>query len=186
MPLSPGTHVGPYEITAAVGAGGMGEVYRARDTNLNRQVAIKVLPAAFAQNADGVARLRREAQVLASLNHPHIASIYGLEAADGALALVLEFVDGDDFAQRLARGAFVAEALGYARQIVDPRGRARKSIVHRDLKPNIKVTPRAPSGARLGLARRMAATRPPGATVPVADTHDSRHGGRRDPRHRGI
>jgi Tol biopolymer transport system component len=144
MPLSPGTHVGPYEITAAVGAGGMGEVYRARDTNLNRQVAIKVLPAAFAQNADGVARLRREAQVLASLNHPHIASIYGLEATDGALALVLEFVDGDDLAERLARGAIpVPEAVGYATQIVDALEAAHeKNIVHRDLKPaNIKVTP---------------------------------------------
>jgi serine/threonine protein kinase len=113
MHLKPGTQMGPYEITAAVGAGGMGEVYRARDTNLNRQVAIKVLPAAFAQNADGVARLRREAQVLASLNHPHIASIYGLETAECVLALVLEFVDGDDLAQRLARGAIrVREALG--------------------------------------------------------------------------
>jgi eukaryotic-like serine/threonine-protein kinase len=144
VPLSSGTRIGPYEITAAVGAGGMGEVYRARDTNLNRQVAIKVLPAAFAQDTDGVARLRREAQVLASLNHPHIASIYGLEAADGTLALALEFVEGDDLAQRLARGAIpMDEAVGYARQIVDALEAAHeKSIVHRDLKPaNIKVTP---------------------------------------------
>ncbi len=144
MPLSPGTHIGPYEITAAIGAGGMGEVYRALDSNLNRHVAIKVLPAAFAQNADGVARLRREAQVLASLNHPHIASIYGLEAADGALALVLEFVEGDDLAHRLAQGPIpVTEAIGYARQILDALEAAHeKSIVHRDLKPaNIKVTP---------------------------------------------
>ncbi|MGI0150100.1 MAG: protein kinase domain-containing protein, partial [Thermoplasmata archaeon] len=106
MALSPGTRIGPYEITGAVGAGGMGEVYRARDTKLNRDAAIKVLSAAFADDADRVARLRREAQVLASLNHPHIASIYGLEEAKGTLAL--------------ARGAIpVDEAIAYAKQVVD-------------------------------------------------------------------
>jgi eukaryotic-like serine/threonine-protein kinase len=143
MALGPGTRIGPYEIIAAVGAGGMGEVYRARDTNLNRHVAIKVLPAAFALDAEGVARLRREAQVLASLNHPNIASIYGLEATEGTLALALEFVEGEDLAQRLGRGAVpVNEAIGYARQIVDALEAAHeKNIVHRDLKPaNIKVT----------------------------------------------
>jgi Tol biopolymer transport system component len=143
VPLSPGTRIGPYEITGAVGAGGMGEVYRARDTRLNRDAAIKVLPAAFAQNAENVARLRREAQVLASLNHPHIASIYGLEDTNGTLALALEFVEGDDLAQRLARGAIpMDEAIGYTCQIVDALEAAHeKNIVHRDLKPaNIKVT----------------------------------------------
>src|SRR5574341_619973 len=113
--LLPGARLGPYEITGAIGAGGMGEVYRARDTKLNRDAAIKVLPAAFVQHEGGVTRLRREAQVLASLNHPHIASIYGLEETDGALALALEFVEGDDLARRLARGAIpVDEAIGYA------------------------------------------------------------------------
>jgi len=143
MPLSPGTRIGPYEITSALGAGGMGEVYRARDTKLNRDAAIKVLPAAFAQDESGVARLRREAQVLASLNHPHVASIYGLEETDGALALALELVEGYDLAERLARGAIpVDEAIGYARQLVDGLEAAHeKGIVHRDLKPaNIKVT----------------------------------------------
>ena len=143
MPLCSGTRIGAYEIVAAVGAGGMGEVYRARDTNLNRDAAIKVLPAAFAQDANGVARLRREALVLASLNHPHIASIHGLEETNGVLALALEFVEGDDLAMRLERGAIpVEEAIAYARQIVDALEAAHeKGIVHRDLKPaNIKVT----------------------------------------------
>ena len=143
MPLSPGTRIGPYEITGAIGAGGMGEVYRAHDTKLNRDAAIKVLPAAFAQEESGVARLRREAQVLASLNHPHVASIYGLEETSGALALALELVEGEDLAERLARGPIpVEEAIGYARQLVDGLEAAHeKGIVHRDLKPaNIKVT----------------------------------------------
>jgi eukaryotic-like serine/threonine-protein kinase len=143
MPLEPGRRIGSYEITGAIGAGGMGEVYRARDTKLNRDAAIKVLPAAFAQEEGGVARLRREAQLLASLNHPHIASIYGLEETSGALALALELVEGEDLAQRLVRGAIpVEEAVGYARQLVDGLEAAHeKGIVHRDLKPaNIKVT----------------------------------------------
>ena len=143
MALTSGTRIGAYEIVGAVGAGGMGEVYRARDTKLNRDAAIKVLPAAFARDANGVARLRREAQVLASLNHPHIASIHGLEETNGMLALALEFVEGDDLAMRLARGAIpVEEAIAYARQIVDALEAAHeKGIVHRDLKPaNIKVT----------------------------------------------
>ena len=143
MPLTTGTRIGPYEIACALGAGGMGEVYRARDTKLNRDAAIKVLPAAFARDASGVARLRREAQVLASLNHPHIASIHGLEETNGMLALALEFVEGDDLAMRLARGAIpVEEAIAYAKQIVDALEAAHeKGIVHRDLKPaNIKVT----------------------------------------------
>ncbi len=143
MSLSPGKRIGPYEVTGAIGAGGMGEVYRARDTKLNRDAAIKVLPAAFGQDADRVARLRREAQVLASLNHPHIASIYGLEETNDALALALELVEGDDLGRRLAHGAIpVDEAVAYAKQVVDGLEAAHeKGIVHRDLKPaNIKVT----------------------------------------------
>ena len=143
MSLNPGTRIGPYEIVGALGAGGMGEVYRARDTKLNRDAAIKVLPETFARDADGVARLRREAQVLASLNHPHIASIYGLEETEGALALALELVEGEDLAQRLERGAIpVDEAIAFAKQIVEGLEAAHeKGIVHRDLKPaNIKLT----------------------------------------------
>jgi Tol biopolymer transport system component len=143
MTLRPGTQIGPYEITAALGAGGMGEVYRAHDTKLDRDVAIKVLPETFGQDPDAVARLRREAHVLASLNHPHIASIYGLEERDDILALALELVEGEDLAQRLERGAIpVDEAIGLARQIVDGLDAAHeKGIVHRDLKPsNVKLT----------------------------------------------
>ena len=144
MPLSRGAHLGPYEITAAIGAGGMGEVFRARDTQLGRDVAIKVLPAAFAQDHERVARFKREAQLLASLNHPNIAAIYGLEEAAGAVALVLELVEGEDLAQRLKSGAIPeAEAVAIARQIADALQEAHeRGIVHRDLKPaNIKVTP---------------------------------------------
>jgi serine/threonine protein kinase/Tol biopolymer transport system component len=143
MTLSPGTRIGPYEVVGAVGTGGMGEVYRARDTKLNREAAIKVLPDTFAQDADGVARLRREAQVLASLNHPNIASIYGLEETDQTLALALELVEGEDLAQRLERGPVpVEETIACARQIVGGLEAAHeKGIVHRDLKPaNIKLT----------------------------------------------
>ncbi|HSC29598.1 MAG TPA: protein kinase [Vicinamibacterales bacterium] len=104
MPLAPGARLGPYEVVAAIGEGGMGEVYRAHDTNLHRDVAIKVLPAAFAQDPERVARFRREAQVLAALNHPHIAVIYGLEESDGTLALAIELVEGEDLAARRAHG----------------------------------------------------------------------------------
>src|SRR3979409_1668513 len=104
MPLSAGTRLGPYEILGALGAGGMGEVYRARDTTLNRDVAIKVLPESFANDPERLARFQREAQVLASLNHPHIAHVHGLEQCGGVRALVMELVEGQDLAQRIARG----------------------------------------------------------------------------------
>src|SRR6516225_6991905 len=100
--LSPGTKLGPYEVVAALGAGGMGEVYRARDTKLNRDVALKVLPEEFARNAERMARFQREAQVLASLNHPNIATIYGLEESNGNCALVMELVEGPTLAERIA------------------------------------------------------------------------------------
>src|ERR1700730_1098874 len=102
MTLAAGTPLGPYEILTLIGAGGMGEVYRARDTKLGRDVALKILPSEFTHDPDRVARFKREAQVLASLNHPHIAAIYGLEAATGSQFLVLELVDGDTLAQRIA------------------------------------------------------------------------------------
>jgi Tol biopolymer transport system component len=143
MSFASGTRIGPYEVVTAIGAGGMGEVLRARDTKLGREVAIKVLPAAFAQDAERVARFRREAQILASLNHPNIAAIYGLEEAEGVLALAMELVEGEDLAQRLKRGAIpVDEALLIAKQIAEALEEAHeKGIVHRDLKPaNVKVT----------------------------------------------
>src|SRR5258708_4769211 len=122
----------------------MGQVYRARDTKLDRDVAIKILPEAFAHDADRLARFQREAKTLASLNHPHIAAIYGLEGSGGMTALVMELVEGDDLSQRIARGAIpLDEALPIARQIADALDAAHEQgIIHRDLKPaNIKVRP---------------------------------------------
>ena len=116
MPLSAGTRLGPYEITGPLGAGGMGEVYRAHDSRLNRDVAIKTLPAALADDANRMARLQREAQVLASLSHPNIASIFGLEEAGGVRALVMELVEGPTLAERIAAGPIpLEEALVLAR-----------------------------------------------------------------------
>jgi eukaryotic-like serine/threonine-protein kinase len=144
MPLSAGTRLGSYEILSALEAGGMGEVYRARDTRLDRDVAIKILPEAFVADAERVARFQREAKVLASLNHPHIAAIYGLETADGVKALMMELVEGEDLAQRLVRGAIpLDEALPIAKQIAEALEAAHEQgIIHRDLKPaNIKLRP---------------------------------------------
>ena len=142
MSLDPGTRLGPYEILALLGAGGMGEVYRARDMTLGRSVAIKILPAAVATDADRLARFAREATTLASLNHPHIAQVYGFERAGDTRALVMELVEGEDLAQRLTRGAIpLDEALPIARQIAEALEAAHDAgIVHRDLKPaNIKL-----------------------------------------------
>ncbi len=161
MSLTAGTRLGPYEVVSAIGAGGMGEVYRAKDTNLNRDVAIKVLPESFALDADRVARFKREAQVLASLNHPNIAAIYGIEmpektsgvfsagrgpekTPDVFSALVMELVEGEDLSAHIGRGALpLSEALPIAKQIADALEAAHEQgIVHRDLKPaNIKVRP---------------------------------------------
>src|SRR5580704_6630357 len=144
MPVAPGTRLGPYEIGAALGAGGMGEVYRARDTKLGRGVALKVLPAIFATDPERMARFRREAQVLASLNHPHIGAIYGLEDSGSVHALVMELVEGPTLADRIAPGAIsLDEVLQIAREIADALEAAHeRGIIHRDLKPaNIKITP---------------------------------------------
>jgi len=163
LALIPGTRLGPYEVLAAIGAGGMGEVYRARDTRLGREVAVKILPPSFAVDPERLARFEREARVLASLNHPNIGAIYGVEDLDGVRALVLELVEGETLAARLkprapaersavadgargfsrAVGLAVPEALEIARQIADALEAAHdKGIVHRDLKPaNIKITP---------------------------------------------
>ena len=137
MSLAPGARLGSYEILSAIGAGGMGEVYRARDTRLGRDVAIKILPEHFADDTDRVARFQREAQVLASLNHPHIAQIYGIEQRPSGSALVLELVDGPTLADRIAQGPLpVDEALGIAVQIAEALDAAHEhGIIHRDLKP---------------------------------------------------
>ena len=141
MPLATGTRLGCYEITSAIGAGGMGEVYKARDTKLNRDVAIKVLLAAVATDPERLARFSREAQVLASLNHTNIGAIYGLEAGD-VTGLVMELVDGPTLAERIAEGRLpLGEALAIAAQIAEALEAAHEpGIVHRDLKPaNVKV-----------------------------------------------
>src|SRR5262245_17315185 len=144
MSLGPGTRLGPYEIVSALGAGGMGEVYRARDTKLGRDVALKVLPESFAADPDRIARMHREAQVLAAINHPNIAAIYGFEDTGNVHALVLEFVDGATLADRIARGPIpLDETLPIAKQIAEALEAAHEQgIIHRDLKPaNIKVRP---------------------------------------------
>jgi serine/threonine protein kinase/Tol biopolymer transport system component len=143
MRMSEGTRFGFYEIVALLGAGGMGEVYRAKDTKLGRDVALKILPASFTNDPERVARFLREAQVLASLDHPHIAQIYGLEEANDTHFLVLELVDGESLDKRIGRGPIpVDEALGIAKQIAEALEAAHeKGIVHRDLKPaNIALT----------------------------------------------
>ena len=142
MPLNPGTRIGPYEVTGPLGAGGMGEVYRARDSRLGRDVAIKVLPDLFSGDPDRLARFEREAHLLASLQHPRIAVVYGVEEMRGQRALVMELVEGETLADRLAQGPLpVDDAIGIARQIADALEAAHeKGIVHRDLKPaNIKL-----------------------------------------------
>src|SRR4029079_12697059 len=144
MGLSPGTRLGSYEIVAPLGAGGIGEVYRARDTKLNRDVALKFLLPAVANDPDQLARFTREAHVLASLNHPHIAHIHGLEDSEGVRALVMELVEGLTLADRLSTGPFpIDDALNVARQVTEALAAAHEQgIVHRDLKPsNIKLRP---------------------------------------------
>ena len=143
MSLTPGNRIGPYEILAPIGAGGMGEVYRARDTKLGRDVAIKVLPESFAQNEERLARFEREARLLASLNHPNIATLYGFEQSDGVHFLAMELADGDTLAERLRHGPIPAEdALPIFKQIAEALEAAHeKEIIHRDLKPaNITVS----------------------------------------------
>ncbi len=142
MSLTLGTTLGPYSVTAKIGEGGMGEVYRARDTTLDRDVAIKVLPDAFASDPERLARFEREAKVLASLNHPNIGAIYGLEKSGDTRALVLELVEGPTLADRIKRGPIpLDEALPIAKQIAEALEAAHEAgVIHRDLKPaNIKV-----------------------------------------------
>jgi serine/threonine protein kinase/Tol biopolymer transport system component len=144
MPLTPGTRLGPYVIEALLGAGGMGEVYRARDTKLGREVALKVLPETVEKDPERIARFEREAKSLAALNHPHIATLFGMERDASRHVLVMELVEGETLAEQIARGALpVAEALAIARQIAEALEAAHeRGIVHRDLKPaNVKVTP---------------------------------------------
>src|ERR1700693_5555708 len=144
MALTPGTRLGSYEVLAQIGAGGMGEVYQAHDTKLGRDVAIKVLPEAFAHDPGRLSRFQREAKMLASLNHPNIATIHGLEQSGDTSYLVMELVSGETLAERVKAGAVpIEEALTIAKQIAEALEAAHeKGIIHRDLKPaNVKVTP---------------------------------------------
>src|SRR5499426_3085801 len=143
MSVAVGTRLGSLEITALLGKGGMGEVYRARDTKLKRDVAIKILPDEFSRDPARVSRFQREAEVLASLNHPNIAAIYDLEEAGETRFLVLELVEGETLAERIQRGPIpVEEALDIARHVCEALEAAHeKGIIHRDLKPsNVKLT----------------------------------------------
>src|SRR6516165_6229743 len=158
MSLSNGIRLGPYEIIAAVGAGGMGEVYRARDTRLDRTVAVKVLPAHLTSDPDLRQRFEREARTISSLSHPHICSLYDVGQHDGIDYLVMEYIEGESLADRLKKGPLpLNQALMYAIQVADALDKAhRAGIVHRDLKPaNIMLTR---SGAKLldfGLAKLL-------------------------------
>src|SRR5579872_2805481 len=162
--MSPQQSIGHYRIASKLGEGGMGAVYRATDTKLNRDVAIKVLPDSFASDPDRLTRFTREAQLLARLNHPNVAAIYGVEER----ALILELVEGDTLADRIAAGALpIEEALPLARQIAEALEYAHeKNIIHRDLKPaNIKLT--AQGNAKVldfGLAKALSSEAPPAAS----------------------
>lgn len=144
MSLAPGMRLGPYEISGPLGAGGMGEVWRARDTKLGREVAVKVLPDTFLADPERLARLEREARLLASLNHPNIATLHAFENVDGLRFLVMELVEGPTLGERLSEGPLpVTEALDFFRQVADGLAAAhRKGVVHRNLKPgNLKIAP---------------------------------------------
>jgi serine/threonine protein kinase/Tol biopolymer transport system component len=174
LALTAGTRLGAYEVTAQIGSGGMGEVYRATDTNLKRQVAIKVLPDAVATDSERLARFQREAEVLASLSHPNIAAIYGLERADGQTALVMELVEGPTLADRIAQGPLsVVDSLEIATQIAGALEAAHdQGIIHRDLKPaNVKITPAGTVKVLdFGLAKAMEPTGVMSSSVSISPT----------------
>ncbi len=162
MPIEHHTRLGSYEILEPIGAGGMGEVYRARDTKLEREVAVKVLPAIFAEAPERLARFERDAKLLASLNHPNIAAIYGIERSNSILFLVLELVPGETLAERLQRGPIpVEEAIGLAIQIADALDAAHaKGVIHRDLKPaNVKITPTGKTKSSTSASRKLSTRR---------------------------
>ena len=144
MSIKPGMRIGPYDVTAPLGEGGMGVVFRARDARLQRDVALKLLPDHFANDADRLTRFQREAQVLAALNHPNIAQIYGLEQSGASSCIVMELVEGETLAERLKRGPLsIDDTIQIAKQIAEALEAAHeRGIVHRDLKPaNIKLAP---------------------------------------------
>src|SRR5690349_9141761 len=166
MSVKTGTRFGPYEILSAIGAGGMGEVYQAHDTKLGRNVAIKVLPEAFAHDTDRLARFQREAKMLASLNHPNVATIYGLEQSESTSYLVMEMVAGETLQEHIKRAGAIPidEALAIAKQIAEALEAAHeRGIIHRDLKPaNVKILPDGKVKVLdFGLAKAMRGTPAP-------------------------
>ena len=179
MRLSPGDRLGSYHVSALLGTGGMGEVYRARDEALGRDVALKILPSAFARRPERLARFEREARVLAALNHPHIAAIYGVVEAAGVRALVLELVEGETLAERIRAGRHAGRrGVSIARQIAEALEAAHeKGIVHRDLKPaNIKLTPDGQVKVLdFGLAKALDPVQRTRIRCRVADAHGRRH-----------
>ena len=193
MSLSPGQMLAHYEILELIGKGGMGEVYRARDTKLGREVAIKVLPEEFAQDKDRVARFEREARLLASLNHPHIATLHGFEESDGQQFLVMELVEGETLAERIAAGPIpIHETLPLFKQIAEGLEAAHeKGVIHRDLKPaNIKIGENGrPKILDFGLAKAYVGDEEPAPSSSQSPTltrlrqglRRGRHPARRDP-----
>ena len=172
-----GRRLGAYDVVSLLGAGGMGEVYRAHDTTLGRDVALKVLPTVFTTDREKLARFEREARTLATLNHPHVGAIYGLEEHDGTRILVLELVEGTTLADWLARGPLpLMEALGIAHQVAEALEAAHeKGIVHRDLKPaNISITPDGIAKVLdFGLAKTLETERDAESQAPtISQTHD--------------
>src|SRR3974390_3531462 len=174
MAIPASRRLGPYEILSAIGAGGMGEVYRARDTRLDRTVAIKVLPAHLADKPELRERFEREAKTIASLNHPHICTLHDIGHQDNVDYLVMEYLEGETLAQRLAKGPLpIQQVLQYAIEIVDALDKAhRKGITHRDLKPgNIMLTKSGTKLLDFGLAKltqEAASPNPSLSTLPTA------------------
>ncbi len=158
MPLEPGTRLGPYEIVSPIGAGGMGEVYKARDTRLDRTVAIKVLPSHLSDNAQLKERFEREARAISSLNHPHICTLHDIGSENGVDFMVMELIEGETLADRLGKGSLpLDQALRHAIEIADALDKAhRQGVVHRDLKPgNIMLTKSGVKVLDFGLATRL-------------------------------
>ncbi len=181
MALTNGTKLGPYEIVAPIGAGGMGEVYRARDTRLDRTVAIKVLPPHLSEKTEARQRLEREARAISALSHPHICALYDIGQQDGTDYLVMEYLEGETLAQRLTKGPLLLEqVLQYATEIADALDKAhRKGVTHRDLKPsNIMLTKTGTKLLDFGLAKLKLETGPPAplSELPTANDNLSAQG----------
>jgi serine/threonine-protein kinase len=192
MPLQPGDKLGHYEVLSVLGQGGMGEVYKARDTTLKREVALKVLPASFLRDPDRMARFQREAEVLASLDHPNIGPIFGLVDSVDSRALVLALIEGPTLADQIAIGPLpLDDVLSISKQIIEALEYAHdRGVVHRDLKPaNIKITPDGVVKVLdFGLAKVLEDEAPASAGVSAnSPTMTSgTHAGRDDPGHRGV